>query len=478
MLTKVSAIAALAAAVRAQQVCTLNTETKPALTWSTCAAGGSCTTNNGAITVDANWRWTHQTSGSTNCYTGNKWDTSICSTGEDCASKCCLDGADYSGTYGASTTGNSLSLKFVQQGPYSKNIGSRMYLMDSAGEKYEMFKLLGQEFTFDVDVSNLGCGLNGALYFVSMDADGGVAKFPSNKAGAKYGTGYCDSQCPRDLKFIDGKANVEGWTPSSNDANAGVGNMGSCCSEMDIWEANSVSTAYTPHPCETIGQKSCSGDACGGTYSTTRYAGQCDPDGCDFNSYRMGNTSFYGKGSQFAIDTSKKITVVTQFVESGGALTDIKRFYVQDGKVFANSKSDIAGVDGNSITPGFCTAQKKAFGDEDVFTQKGGLPQMGKALSEGMVLVMSVWDDHHSNMLWLDSTYPTDKTGLGTARGTCSTSSGVPADVESQAPDSTVIFSNIKVGPIGSTFNSAGTAPIFDSRGHRSKLSDPRVEGG
>lgn len=160
MLTKVSAIAALAAAVRAQQVCNLNTETKPALTWSTCAAGGSCTTNNGAITVDANWRWTHQTSGSTNCYTGNKWDTSICSTGEDCASKCCLDGADYSGTYGASTTGNSLSLKFVQQGPYSKNIGSRMYLMDSAGEKYEMFKLLGQEFTFDVDVSNLGVSLH------------------------------------------------------------------------------------------------------------------------------------------------------------------------------------------------------------------------------------------------------------------------------------------------------------------------------
>lgn len=32
-------------------------------------------------------------------------------------------------------------------------------------------------------------GLNGALYFVSMDADGGVAKHPTNKAGAQYGTG-------------------------------------------------------------------------------------------------------------------------------------------------------------------------------------------------------------------------------------------------------------------------------------------------
>lgn len=30
-----------------------------------------------------------------------------------------------------------------------------------------MFQLLNKEFTFDVDVSQLDCGLNGALYFVS-----------------------------------------------------------------------------------------------------------------------------------------------------------------------------------------------------------------------------------------------------------------------------------------------------------------------
>lgn len=37
-----------------------------------------------------------------------------------------------------------------------------------------------------------------------MDADGGMSKYSTNTAGAKYGTGYCDSQCPRDLKFING----------------------------------------------------------------------------------------------------------------------------------------------------------------------------------------------------------------------------------------------------------------------------------
>ena len=35
------------------------------------------------------------------------------------------------------------------------NIGSRLYLMASA-TKYQMFTLLGNEFTFDVDTSKLG----------------------------------------------------------------------------------------------------------------------------------------------------------------------------------------------------------------------------------------------------------------------------------------------------------------------------------
>ncbi|KAK1992639.1 family 7 glycosyl hydrolase [Colletotrichum falcatum] len=470
MLPRVSvlaALAALAASAGAQQACKLTTETKPALTWSSCAAGGACTKVNAAVTVDANWRWTHQTTGSTNCYTGNKWDASVCggggggggAAGEDCAAKCCVDGADYAGTYGASTSGDALTLKFVQQGPNSKNIGSRMFLMDGA-DKYHMFKLLGQEFTFDVDISNLGCGLNGALYFVSMDADGGVSRFSGNKAGAAYGTGYCDAQCPRDLKFVDGKANAKGWTPSATDANAGVGDLGTCCSEMDVWEANSVAATFTPHPCETVGQRSCSGDACGGTYSADRYAGQCDPDGCDFNSHRMGNASFYGKGPGFAVDTSKKVTVVTQFVESGGALSDIRRLYVQGGRVIPNSDAAVPGVEGNSVNKDFCAAQKKAFGDRDVFADKGGLEQMGKALAAGMVLVMSVWDDHHSNMLWLDSTYPTNSTGAGAVRGTCGTDSGVPADIEAQAPNSNVVFSNIRFGPIGSTFNNTGAADV------------------
>lgn len=137
-----------------------------------------------------------------NCYDGNEW-TDVCSGADDCTSNCALEGATYADTYGATTSGDSLSLKFIQENSNGKNIGSRLYLMESES-KYQMFNLKGNEFTFDVDLSSLECGLNGALYFVAMDADGGMAKYSSNKAGAKYGTGYCDAQCARDLKFVGG----------------------------------------------------------------------------------------------------------------------------------------------------------------------------------------------------------------------------------------------------------------------------------
>ena len=224
-----------------------------------------------------------------------------------------------------------------------------------------------------------------------MDADGGMAKYSGNKAGAKYGTGYCDSQCPRDLKFINGEANVEGWTAASNNANTGIGGHGSCCSEMDIWEANSMSTALTPHPCSTVGQTMCSGNDCGGTYSTDRYAGDCDPDGCDWNPYRLGNTTFYGAGA--TVDTTKPFTVVTSFNAAGGALSSISRSYVQNGKTFTNPMADnIPGFSGNAITDAYCKAEAATFGGTS-FADKGGLEQMTKALSGGMVLVMSLWDD-------------------------------------------------------------------------------------
>lgn len=203
MSSRLALVSALLAVVGGQQIGTLTTETHPTLTWQTCTAPGVCTTNSGKVVLDANWRWLHSTSGSTNCYTGNKWDATLCPDDVTCATNCALDGADYTGVYGVTTSGSSLRLNFVTTGS-NKNIGSRLYLM-ADDNNYQMFNLNNQEFTFDVDVSHLPCGLNGALYMVSMAKDGGKSLYSGNKAGAAYGTGYCDTQCPRDLKFINGE---------------------------------------------------------------------------------------------------------------------------------------------------------------------------------------------------------------------------------------------------------------------------------
>lgn len=246
---------------------------------------------------------------------------------------------------------------------------------------------------------------------------------------------------------------------------------------MDIWEANSNAAAFTPHPCTVSAQTRCSGTQCGD--ADERADGLCDKDGCDFNSWRMGDQTFLGVGK--TIDTSKKFTVVTQFITADntttGSLTEIRRLYVQNGKVFQNSNINIPGIPaGNAVNSAFCTAQKSVFGDTDSFSAKGGLGGMDKALQNGMVLALSVWDDHEANMLWLDSDYPTDADASqpGISRGPCATTSGVPTDVESKSPGASVIFSNIKFGDLGSTFTgTAGTpsGPSSSSSGTPSKTS-------
>jgi cellulose 1,4-beta-cellobiosidase len=195
----------------------------PPLTVSECTASG-CTTQAKGVVIDSNWMWVHKKGTYTNCYEGSAWNTQLCPDPVTCAKNCALDAGSvdgYESTYGVSTSGNALKLNYVTQNQGGKNVGSRTFLMDD-DDNYEMFKLKNMEFTFDVDVSQLPCGLNGALYFVEMDQDGGMKKFPTNTAGAKYGTGYCDAQCPHDIKFINGEANLLEWKPSA-DGTSGTG---------------------------------------------------------------------------------------------------------------------------------------------------------------------------------------------------------------------------------------------------------------
>ncbi|KAG2505749.1 hypothetical protein BBI17_008898 [Phytophthora kernoviae] len=347
--------------------------------------------------------------------------------------------ADYKGNHSITTTGSELSMKLETPG----GVGTRVYMLDASGKKYKQFQLLNQEFTFDVDMSTLPCGSNGALYFSKMDADGGTARFPVNTAGAAYGTGYCDAQCQHDIRFINGEGNLNNT-------------YGSCCTEMDIWESNSMATAYTTHPCSTDGQQRClDAKDCGST-EETHFTGWCDKNGCDFNPFRMGNKEFYGRGKKFDIDTTRPFTVITQFVTDDntekGELVDIRRLYKQGDRVIANPSSTWPSLTKtNSITDAMCNTSKAYFDDHPYVM--GGLAQLGQQMVGGMTLAMSIWVDYGSNMTWLDS-YSTgdDPTVPGALRGNCPNPGGDPESVFAESPDAAVKFKNIRSGDFGSTY--------------------------
>lgn len=191
-------LATLLAVASAQQPAHIVPEEHPALSWQKCTSAG-CDTVQGEVVLDSNWRWLPKVNGYEGCYEGNEWDYNICDSGEACAAGCSLEGAAYEDAHFIKADNGSLTLKYKTQQTYN----SRVFLMESE-TRYQTFTLLGNEFAFDVDLSKVGCGINSALYFVAMDPDGGLEEYPGNKAGAKYGTGYCDASCSRSQRFVAG----------------------------------------------------------------------------------------------------------------------------------------------------------------------------------------------------------------------------------------------------------------------------------
>ncbi|KAA1129432.1 hypothetical protein PGTUg99_000650 [Puccinia graminis f. sp. tritici] len=406
-----------------------------------CGNGSKCKEVSGGLTIDANWRATYVMSQDQQqknyCNDGGAW-TSVCSgSGEECAKTC---SKFYHHAF------------FNPKHAYGQNIGSRLYFLESSGDRHHMFKLKNRQFEFDVDVSKLPCGVKGALYFTSMEQDGGKSKHPSNVAGEKYGTGYCDAKCPKDIKWVEGQANIKGW--KADGEGSGKGDMGVCCPEMDVWEANSFAQAFTSHTCNPLTSKVCTGDQCGDT-SANRYNGFCDKDGCDFASYRFGAQDFYGQGKK--LDTSKKFTVITQFITQGntnkGELIEVRRMYLrQDGTLIQNEPVKVQGLDkkADSLTDKFCQANKDITKDQNSFKEHGGMKAMGQAMKNGMVLVMSIMDDKEDKMQWLDGIYPpngsVDKYGV--KQGPCDPNSGDRQNILTGNPAAEVVFSNVKIGPI------------------------------
>ena len=97
--------------------------------------------------------------------------------------------------------GDALTLNlYIQNGNVTSMSLPRVYLLQG-DTVYDLFKLLNQEITFDMGVSKVPCGINGALYLSEMSPIAGTNAL--NAAGAKYGTGYCDARCPKQ-NFMNG----------------------------------------------------------------------------------------------------------------------------------------------------------------------------------------------------------------------------------------------------------------------------------
>ncbi|KAK3689716.1 glycoside hydrolase family 7 protein [Podospora appendiculata] len=404
----------------AQQIGTAVPEVHPRLMTARCTLANGCRPARNSIVVDAFSRSLHKVGDvNTSCTIGD----ALCKDAASCGKNCALEGMDYANK-GVVTQGGSLTLNqwlLGTDGKY-KTVTPRTYLLDESGKNYESLQLLNAELTFDVDVSTMVCGMNGALYFSEMEMDGG-RNSSLNPAGAEYGTGYCDAQCPT-LDFINGQANI--------------GNKyGACCNEMDIFEANALAQSLTPHPCNATRVYKCSGaDECG------QPTGVCDKWGCSYNPYQHGATEYYGRN--LTVDTNRKFTVVTQFLTdtgtAAGSLNEIRRLYIQDGKLIKNvAITPAAGLTVDSITNGYCQATA-SFSE-----QRGGLKRMGEAIGRGMVLIFSIWADDGGFMNWLDS---------GNS-GPCNATEGDPALIVKEHPEAAVTFSNIRWGEIGSTYHTA-----------------------
>lgn len=203
-----SIIASALLSIAAAQSLGKGQEKQPKLTTYECTKKGGCKPQDSYIVLDSASHPIHQKNDTTKgCGNwGSAADPSVCPDKESCAKNCVLEPISNYADYGIFTNGASLRMDFY--GKDKKVQSPRAYLLDKNKKNYEMLKLTGKEFSFDVDVSKLPCGMNGALYLSEMRADGGRSKL--NPGGASVGTGYCDAQCFV-TPWVNGEVRHSSW---------------------------------------------------------------------------------------------------------------------------------------------------------------------------------------------------------------------------------------------------------------------------
>ena len=216
-------------------------ENHPKLTTYKCTTDGGCTAQNTALVLDAASHRIYQSNApDSNCGDwGSGANATVCPDEETCQQNCILEGIpDYTAN-GVYANGSDLTLLMLSSDGNTEYT-PRVYLLNEAEDAYEMLQLTGQEFSFDVDMSKLPCGMNSALYLSEMEATGGKDSSDLSVLGAEYGAGYCDAQCYT-TPFING---VVRWPQYTGPGTIVLRPLTRPCREISM-EAVSAATSST-----------------------------------------------------------------------------------------------------------------------------------------------------------------------------------------------------------------------------------------
>lgn len=380
----------LFASAYAQWPCGNIEEVHPPFAWHNCVQE-PCKKYFGAIVLDSTLRETNCCAGRfdikdlhrTHCKNKDK---------DTCPVDCCIEGADYR-AHGISTDGTSLKLDLGATAPHvPKDLIRVMPLKEN--ERYENKPLVRRhdsEYTFDIDVRNVPPGYKARVSLNWMWPDGARSEKKGDKAGARYGTGYCDATCDKGQRFVEGRANYDGWVPDKHDPMLGTGRAGACCHTIVLWEGNLESTDYHWSPCLPPWYHKCDDDKC---------ATRCFAFGCRWNPNGNKMKPFYGPGPTNTIDSKKPFSVVTQFFiqqtpKAACILKTRATYYIQDGKIFRSAPSDYRpnGALFNTMNKQFCKKMASDFKWGKRWKRAGTWWQRGRGNMYKMVPVFSIFRD-------------------------------------------------------------------------------------
>lgn len=174
------------------------------------------------------------------------------------------------------------------------------------------------------------------------------------------------------------------------------------------------------------------------------------------NSYRQGNTHFYGPGQ--TLDSERAFTVEMSFREEGGVLSKMTQAYTQAGRrlLFPGSPvlSGSSWIDADSVLAQASAFENKARKEDVPFFIYGGFSSLTASMRKGMVLVLSIWGDPPLGMQWLDGVVGSPPLSAGAVRGPCGAGEEAqrrrPPRLRGGGPQSSpplprVLFSNIRL---------------------------------